>query len=123
MFDFDAKQVLQFAKASVEWSDTVIDAKGNEKKSPIPGWSLSWKHGVIYIGSCPEHKAREAAALFILLYLKGVDPQMASQLIVAYAFIDSYKEAVEMYEGFINDINHFTREGLDNIHGALRINR
>lgn len=123
MFDFIAGQVLQEHKADVEWSGTVIDTEGDEKKSSIPGWSLSWKHGTIYIGPCPEHKAREAAALFILLYLKGVGAQMASQLTIAYAFIDSYKEAVEMYEGLINDIGRFTREGLDSIHGSLRINR
>lgn len=118
MFDFNVDLVLREHTVIVEWGAKIVDAEGVEKPSPIPGWSLSWKHGVIYIGPCPEHKAREAAAIFVFLWLKGVPSQMASQLIIAYAFINSYHEAIDMYEGLINDIEHFTREGLENVRGC-----
>lgn len=118
MFDFSFEQVLHDNEVTVEWHDKVVDSEGVERPSAIPGWSLSWKRGVIYIGPCPEHKAREAAALFVHLWLNGISAQMASQLIVAYAFINSYQEAIDMYEGLINDIEYFTREGLDNVRGC-----
>ena len=121
MFDFDHAQILRENEVTVEWCDTVVDTEGNTKKSPIPGWGLSWKHGWIHIGPCPEQRACEAAAMFVHLYLKGVSAQLSSQLIVAYAFIGEYREAIEMYEGLIRDIETFTREGADAIHARMRI--
>ena len=123
MFDFDHAQIRRENEVTVEWCDTIVDTEGNKKKSPIPGWGLTWKHGFIHIGPCPKQRALEAAAMFVHLYLKGVSAQLSSQLIVAYAFIGGYREAIEMYEGLINDIETFTREGLDGIHGSMRIER
>lgn len=123
MFDFDYVQILRENEVTVEWCDTIVDTEGNTSKSPIPGWGLTWKHGWIHIGPCPEQRAREAAAMFVHLYRKGVSAQLASQLIVAYAFIGEYREAIEMYKELINDIETFTREGLETLHGSMRIRR
>ena len=121
MFDFNFEQVLLENEVTVEWTPEFVDAEGTIRPSPTSGWSLSWKHGVIYIGPCAKHKAREAAAIFAHLWLQGVSAQMATQLSIAYAFIDAYHEAIDMYEGLINDIEHFTRDGLDNVRSCLRI--
>jgi len=123
MFDFDYAQILRENEVTVEWCDTIVDTEGNKSKSPIPGWGLTWKHGFIRIGPCTELKACEAAAIFVHLYLKGVPAQLSTQLIVAYAFIGEYREAIEMYEGLVNDIESFAREGLDNVRGSMRIER
>ena len=124
MFDFDPEQILRENDVEVSWWDTLISAEHLDyKKSPYPGWGLSWKHGVIFIGPCPKHKAREAAAIFVRLWLADIPAQMASHLIVAYAFIDSYHEAIDKYEGLITNIEQFTREGLDEVRGCLRLNQ
>jgi hypothetical protein len=81
MFDFNPEQILRENNVLVEWDDNLT-----------PGWSLSWKHGVIYIGPCCAHMARKAAAMFVYLYLKDVPAQMAANLIVCYAFIDMYRD-------------------------------
>lgn len=121
MFDYDMiAQTLQKNEVTVEWCDTIVDTEG---KSPGPGWGLTWKHGFIHIGPCPEIRALEAAAMFVHLYLKGVSAQLSSHLIVSWAFIEEYREAIEMYEGLINDIETFTREGLDLIHGSMKERR
>ena len=121
MFDFDPEQILCENDVEVSWWGTIVNNEGTEKKNPYPGWGLSWKHGVIFIGPCSKHKAREAAAIFVRLWLADIPTQMASHLIVAYAFIDSYREAVEMYAGLVNDIERFAREGEDAIRGSMRI--
>ncbi len=111
MFDFDPEQILADNNVTVTWCDIIVDTEGRKRKGPIRGWSLSWKHGVIYIGPCPRHKAREAAAIFVTLWLKDVPAQMAAQLIVAYAFSETYHEAIGRYST--------TREGHDNIQGSI----
>lgn len=105
MFDFDPEQILKEHYAKVEWWDTVVDNDGNTSPSPIPGWGLSWSRGVIYIGPCSEEKAREAAAIFIHLWLKGVSAQMASHLAVSCAFVDMYREKIDEYKRICQDVH------------------
>ena len=122
MFDFDVEQILKDQEVVVEWADTIVDVEGNESRSDHPGWSLCWRHGFCHIGNCPEDAAREAAALFAYLYqVKDVSAQMAIHLARAVVFKDMYVEAVEHYQSFINDIEHYVREGHDNVLGSLRI--
>ncbi len=122
MFDFDPQEILAQNNVEVTWWDSVVDDYGIVKKEgAVKGWGLSWKHGAIYIGPCLKHKAIEGAAIFVLLWLKGVSAQMATQLIIAYAFIESYHDAIETYSGFINNIEHFCREGHETVRGSIRI--
>lgn len=43
-------------------------------------WWLYWRHGTLFIGDMPEHEAREAAALFVYLYLQGIPYPLASTI-------------------------------------------
>ncbi len=122
MFDFNPEEILTQNNVEVTWCDSIVDGHEMVKtNSPIKGWGLSWEHGAIYIGPCLGRKAIEAAAIFIFLWLRGVPAQMASQLIIAYAFIDSYHDAISRYSGLINDIEHFAREGHDELRGSITV--
>lgn len=85
--------ILEWANASVEWSDVIVNPK-TEKKTHRPElahWSLVWKPG--FIGFCSLQKntkvdrirARCAAALFIHLWCKEVDAAVAAHIAEAYA--------------------------------------
>ena len=111
MFDFNPEEILTQNNVEVTWL----------QDCHINGWSLSWKHGTVYIGPCTEHKAREAAAIFVLLWLKGVPAQMSVQLIIAYAFIESYHDAISQYGSLINDIEHFARERHEVLRGSITV--
>lgn len=47
-------------------------------------WSLAWKHGCIYIGQTTEKIAREAAAVFVSLWLRRVSASFAEKLMTGY---------------------------------------
>jgi hypothetical protein len=55
-----------------------------EKDDEFSGWSLSWKEGVMFIGETTEARAREAAALFISLWLRNVSASFADKLMQGY---------------------------------------
>jgi hypothetical protein len=48
------------------------------------GWSLTWKHGTIYIGEASEVIAKKAAAVFVSLWLMGVSASFADKLMAGY---------------------------------------
>lgn len=126
MFDFDANEILAKHDAEVTWWDTVVDNEGNESESPIPGWGLSWKDGAIYIGPCKEVKAREAAAIFIILWKKDVSAQMAAHLAVCYAFIDAYADEIGHLRNTLNDVRTELinwQSELENAHNMVAIKR
>ncbi len=111
MFDFDPEEILSRNDVEVTWE------QGRCKS----GWSLSWKHGTVYIGPCTECKAKEAAAIFVILWSKGISAQMSVQLIIAYTFVESYHDAISKYGNLINDIEHFAREEHDALRGSITI--
>lgn len=73
--------VLTENGAVVEWSKGVVDEDGNRTTSEfLAGWSLSWKHGSMFIGGTSEIIARKAGALFICLWLRGVSASFADKI-------------------------------------------
>lgn len=111
MFDFNPEEILSSNNVEVTWLSGYCK----------DGWALTWKHGTVYIGPCTELKAQEAAAIFVLLWLKGVPAQISVQLIIAYTFIESYHDAICQYGGLINDIEHFAREGHEALRGSITV--
>lgn len=96
--------ILEWAQASVEWSDTTVNGKGECRHRPeLAHWSLVWKPG--FIGFCsiredtPEdmRRAKFASALFIYLWCQDVDAAVAAHC--AEAYINYYKVEEEEDEG------------------------
>lgn len=81
--------LLEEHNVELRYSDVVVNGLGEKRHAPELGsWSLSWSHGVIGLDSVPEgdeEQAQLAAAMFIYLWLKGVDPGLSSQLAEVYA--------------------------------------
>ena len=64
--------------------DAVLREHGVEVAQEESGWSLSWKHGCMHIGQTKWRIAREAAAVFVSLWLLGVSASMADTLMEGY---------------------------------------
>lgn len=67
-WNYDA--ILREQGVLVEWRDD--------------GWFLTWRHGYMYLGPTSETIARQAAALFVGLYLRRVSAQLADALVEGY---------------------------------------
>ena len=88
----DVAPILDWANASVKWSDTFVNPrKGTETKRPESAhWSLVWPPGFIGFMSLHEEseanedRARTASALFIYLWCKGVPGDIASHCAESY---------------------------------------
>lgn len=81
----DFESILKEQDIKVTWDNQFIDGKGNiDIDNDLAGWSLSWKHGCMYIGKTTEEIARKAAALFVGLWLRGVDCALADKLMWGY---------------------------------------
>jgi hypothetical protein len=84
----DPDRVLADNNAKVLLEEACVD--GTEIPDPFgfgPQWYLSWKHGVMCFApaSLPEKYAKLQGALFIHLYLRGVDPGEANEIAYHYA--------------------------------------
>lgn len=95
--DDDFEPILEWAEASVEWSDVMVNPK-TEKRTRRPElahWSMCWKPGFIGFCSLKENtetdkiRARCASALFIYLWCKGVEASVAAHS--AEAYVNYYK--------------------------------
>ena len=92
---WDYEAVLRDNNVTVPWDDTVVDSDGNIcPAGEFAGWGLSWQHGVIYIGQTTEQIARQAAALFVSLWLRGVSASFCDKL------MDGYMCYLERQENF-----------------------
>lgn len=58
-------------------------------------WSLVWKHGVMGIGQCPKSVAREAAGLFIYLWLKYTPAPVADKIMAAWVCSRCNEERID----------------------------
>jgi len=83
--------ILEWAEASVEWSDIFVNGKGKRSRRPeLAHWSMVWRPGFIGFCSLSENtdqhraQARFASACFIYLWCKGVDASIACKLAEAY---------------------------------------
>jgi len=118
-WDFEA--VLRENKVQVEWCDKVVDGCGTvHRAGEYAGWSMTWKHGVMFIGPVSETIARKAAALFVSLWLRGLSASFADKL------MDGFIMFLELQDGtrltFLAEIDvgdmsgqryfRLTREGL-----------
>jgi hypothetical protein len=95
--------ILEWANASVEWSDTFVSPKrgGGEdevvrtRRPELAYWSLVWRPGFIGFMSVREDtpkdrsRARAASALFIHLWCKRVDAAISAHC--AEAYVNYYK--------------------------------
>tara|TARA_Y100000034_G_scaffold103692_1_gene129526 strand:- start:5129 stop:5563 length:435 start_codon:yes stop_codon:yes gene_type:complete len=90
------EQIIEWATEglnfSIEWSDIFVNGKNERRRRPeLAHWTLVWKHGFIGFESFKANdgetrvRAREAAALFIYLWCKQVDPGIASRLAELHA--------------------------------------
>jgi hypothetical protein len=64
--------------------DAVLRGHGVQVTQDESGWSLSWEHGCMHIGKTEWRIAREAAAVFVSLWLLGVSASMADKLMDGY---------------------------------------
>jgi hypothetical protein len=119
---WDYEAVLRDNKVKVVWDDTIVDCDGNPTKVScdwLKGWSLTWKHGVIFIGNISETMARKAAALYVSLWLRGVSASFADKLMDGYIYFLLYQETATLC--FLGTIDYgvkgpfrfrLTREGM-----------
>lgn len=90
---WDYEAVLREHNVVVEWIDTLVDGNGNTfPAGDMAGWGLAWKGGYIAIAQTTEKIARQAAALFVSLWLRGVSASFADKL------MDGYIEYLERQE-------------------------
>lgn len=83
--------VLQWAGASVEWSDVFVNGREERTRRPeLAHWSMVWSPGFIGFTSLTENndrnrtRARWASACFIYLWCKGIEASLACHLAEAY---------------------------------------
>jgi hypothetical protein len=80
--------ILDVNNARVELNYCRVDASGHKYLAPDgPDWNISWKHGSMQLGRVDwlsKDNAKRMAALFIILYLKGIDPGEALDIAGAY---------------------------------------
>jgi len=108
-WDYDA--VLRENDVQVEWCDTMIDGEGIEHRAgEFAGWSMSWKHGVIFVGRVSETIARKAAALFVSLWLRGVPASFCDKLMAGFIMFLERQENTRLT--FLAEIDH-SEEGGD----------
>ena len=50
----------------------------------LKSWYVSWRHGTISLAGGNEQRGRATAALFVSLWLKGVDAGLARDLACCY---------------------------------------
>jgi hypothetical protein len=82
---WDYDQILDDNKVEVVWSDELIDGHGNTSPAEeFAGWSLTWKHGTMFIGAVTNTIALKAAALFVSLWLRGFSASFADKLMDSY---------------------------------------
>lgn len=83
---WDYEAVLRDNSVTVVWCDTLVDGDGGEYPCPpdLCGWSLGWANGTIHIGQTTEVIAREGAALFVSLWLRGVSASFCDKLMDGY---------------------------------------
>jgi hypothetical protein len=90
-FDDDTyENILEWAKADVQYADTFVDGRGNVKKNEkLAHWALHWDHGFIGFDSIQKREdkdiARMAAAMFVYLWTKGVSADLADCMCQLYA--------------------------------------
>lgn len=91
---WDYEAVLTENGAEVVWSDsTVDDISSHPACDFLAGWSLTWKHGTMFIGGTSETIARKAGALFICLWLRGVSASFADKLMDGFVvFLERQEE-------------------------------
>jgi len=81
-WDYDA--VLRHNEVVVESCDTLVDGNGNEHRArEFAGWGFSWQHGCIHIGPTSETIAGKAAALFVSLWLRGVNASFCDKIMLS----------------------------------------
>ena len=103
---WDYEKVLTDNDVCVEWCDKITsDGQTFEQAPPnLCGWGFSWVHGSIHIGCTTEAIAREAAALFVSVWLRGVSASFCDKL------MGGYIEFLERQEGtrlsFLSEIDH-----------------
>jgi hypothetical protein len=73
---FDHEAILRENKVEIAWDEGTEEMCGS--------WFLSWEHGVIAIGCPLKPVVREAAALFVALWLRGVGGRLAAALMRGY---------------------------------------
>jgi len=107
-WDYDA--VLRDNNVVVEYNDTVTDGWGiTSPAGEWAGWSISWKHGVMFIGRVlNETIARKAAALFVSLWLRGVSVSFADKLMDGFILFLERQETTSL--SFLAEI--YVRDGL-----------
>ena len=82
----DYEWVLAENNVLVSYGDKLIDGNGDVIDAPphLSGWSLSWKHGAMFIGQTTEEIARKAAAAFVSLWTHGMSASFADRLMLGY---------------------------------------
>ncbi len=82
-------KVLVDNDARVIQEGTLSDGEGTQIPDPFgPQWYVVWKHGVMHLGPVellPEKYAKIQGALFIHLYLSGIDAGEADEIASLYA--------------------------------------
>lgn len=87
----DAEQILKDNEAVVDYSYEFVGVDGKVYYLPEMGsWGLTWKRGTITLSFESEEKCRFEAAVFIYLFLKGIDVCTARQM--AYLFVKDQDE-------------------------------
>lgn len=102
--------ILEWANASVEWSDTFVSGRDevHRKRPELAHWSMVWRPGFIGFMSVREDtpkdrsRARAASALFIHLWCKHVYAATAAHCAEAY---------VNYYECHFDDEGEEPKDG------------
>lgn len=80
-WEFNYNQILEENRVEVYYNDKFE----GERIPEFAGWSLSWAYGCMFIGSgISEGAARQAAALFVSLWLRGVTASFGDKLMIGY---------------------------------------
>jgi hypothetical protein len=71
------------------WADAKVEEYPDEtlKKKYGPSFTMNWRFGFINLRVDTMDQARKAAAIFIYLWTRRVDPGMAERLATAYQHI------------------------------------
>jgi hypothetical protein len=106
---WDYEKVLADNDVTVTWEHTETDSDGRTLEVPagMCGWAMSWKYGCIFLGRTTEDTARQASALFVSLWLRGVSASFADKLMDGYIVYLERQENTSLT--FLADI--VSREG------------
>jgi len=103
--------ILHNNDVTVEWQDTLVNCE--DERTPAPpdlcGWGFHWKNGAIFIGQTTEAIARQAAALFVSLWLRGVSASFCDKLMDGFIIVLERQE--NMLLTFLGEVDYYSHGG------------